>query len=217
MNPPRPRRHARHFLCCATLLAALSAAPGRASCPVEGDATSSPAKTLNRLKNRTSFPTASQIDSSITLARIAAPGHDAQRFSSSRAATVVGFVDSVYVGGIESANCHATDPLNRDTHIEITPALEEDRSKRVIVEVTPRLRQLMKAHGADWRTSALEARLFHHQVRFTGWMMFDTDHATESRNTHQGTAEVWRATAWELHPVTAIQVLSATSPTAHPR
>jgi hypothetical protein len=37
--------------------------------------------------------------------------------------------------------------------------------------------------------------------------MFDEEHDRESENTNPGHSENWRATAWELHPVTAIQVV----------
>jgi hypothetical protein len=46
-----------------------------------------------------------------------------------------------------------------------------------------------------------------HWVQFEGWLYFDLGHATEAENTAPGNPENWRATAWELHPVTKITVL----------
>jgi len=46
------------------------------------------------------------------------------------------------------------------------------------------------------------------RVRFEGWLMFDIEHDEESENTSPGRPVNWRATAWELHPVTAIHVLT---------
>jgi hypothetical protein len=46
-----------------------------------------------------------------------------------------------------------------------------------------------------------------HWVQFEGWLYFDLGHATEAENTARGNPENWRATAWELHPVTKITVL----------
>ena len=41
--------------------------------------------------------------------------------------------------------------------------------------------------------------------------MLDGEHADEAENTRPGRARNWRATAWEVHPVTGIEV------TARPR
>jgi hypothetical protein len=46
-----------------------------------------------------------------------------------------------------------------------------------------------------------------HRVRFKGWLLFDREHADEAENTKPGRAANWRATAWEIHPVTTIEVL----------
>jgi hypothetical protein len=40
-----------------------------------------------------------------------------------------------------------------------------------------------------------------------GWLLFDREHAGESENTAPGRAANWRATAWELHPVTKIEII----------
>ena len=45
------------------------------------------------------------------------------------------------------------------------------------------------------------------RVRVAGWLMFDHEHADEAENTRPGERDNWRATAWEIHPVTAIAVL----------
>jgi hypothetical protein len=123
---------------------------------------------------------------------------------------VEGYVDTVYVGGIESANCEATNPADRDTHIEITLDAQHTREdQRVIVEVTPRWRRMVAAQGKDWSTAGLAAALIGRRVLVTGWMMFDIDHASQSLNTKTSGKHVWRATAWEVHPVTELQVLPA--------
>jgi hypothetical protein len=38
-------------------------------------------------------------------------------------------------------------------------------------------------------------------------MLFDTEHVGESENTAPGSPGNWRATAWEIHPVTGITLL----------
>ena len=44
------------------------------------------------------------------------------------------------------------------------------------------------------------------QIR--GWLFLDQIHADEAENTTPGRKKNWRATAWELHPVTSIEVLA---------
>jgi hypothetical protein len=44
-------------------------------------------------------------------------------------------------------------------------------------------------------------------VKVTGWMLFDVEHQSEAENTAPGRPRNWRATAWEVHPVTAIEIV----------
>jgi hypothetical protein len=64
----------------------------------------------------------------------------------------------------------------------------------------------MKAEGVDWSTKALRSKLLGRWVTFTGWMLFDEEHASQAENTNPGRPRNWRATAWEIHPVTQIVV-----------
>jgi hypothetical protein len=178
------------------------------ACPAAGDTRSSTRRALNEFKNRTVPPEPVNVDSQVTLAALLAPGDDRDRWDEHRAATVVGYVFDVRPGGIESANCHARDADQRDTHI--TLALDPGRgngSERVIVEVTPRIRTLMASRGVDWSTRALRRDLLGRWVRVTGWLLFDSEHAQQSENTAPARPANWRATAWELHPVTAIAIV----------
>jgi hypothetical protein len=85
--------------------------------------------------------------------------------------------------------------------------MKADGSKRVIVEVTPRWREIMKKKGIDWTTSALRKTLLGRWVKVKGWMLFDFEHKDEAENTKLGRARNWRATAWEIHPVTSIEIV----------
>ncbi len=181
-------------------------------CPVQGNAVRSHNQELNRAKNRSAVPTDADIDGSVTLVALAAPssGGDETRWDERRAAEVVGYVVRVLPGGqAETTNCKKSDPVHRDTHIEIVadPA-DAAENRRVIVEVTPRWRAAMAAKGVDWSTDHLRAVLEGHRVRVRGWLMFDWEHQNQAENTAPGNASNWRATAWEIHPITAIVVLS---------
>jgi len=174
-------------------------------CGLEGDAKPQALKNLNRLKNRFVPPAASQMNTEITLGDILAPGNDLNRWKESQGATVTGYVIDVKPGGPETVNCHATDPPHVDTHIEL--ALNPGDSQGIthmIVEVTPRGRAIMASKGKNWSTANLRRTLMGHKIAVTGWMMIDRQHCNASENTNPGNANNWRATCWEIHPVTGM-------------
>jgi hypothetical protein len=162
---------------------------------------------LNKLKNRSAPPTRAEIDSTVTLAKMLAPGNDEARWSNGKAAKITGYVCDVKPGGVETCNCKTKDVDKRDTHIELLlDPMHDAKMLRVVVEVTPRIREKMKAEGVDWSTKALRSKLLGRWVTFTGWMLFDEEHASQAENTNPGRPRNWRATAWEIHPVTQIVV-----------
>src|SRR5262249_42814416 len=150
-------------------------------CPLQGDARDPNVKDLNRLKGRYHSPVASDIDSTVTLTAMVSPGDDEDRFDVKSAATVIGFVLEVRVGGKETCNCHATDPKERDTHIALTLSEGAEKTQSVVVEVTPRTRLLRARAGHnDWTTSALKENLEGKWVEVTGWLLFDFEHIGEA-------------------------------------
>jgi hypothetical protein len=62
----------------------------------------------------------------------------------------------------------------------------------------------------DWSSSALHSKYQGHKVRITGWLFFDEMHVLEADNTDQGDQKGkanWRATCWEIHPITSIEIV----------
>jgi len=177
-------------------------------CSLPGNAQSAHRQDLNRLKNRITAPDAADIDGSVTMSALTAPGDDTNRWSTARGATITGFVIDVKKGGEETVNCGEKEELYRDTHIELVVQQGITAKKqRIIVEVTPRWREFMKTQGQNWTTDSLATRLEGRTVRFTGWLFFDDEHDDESENTRPGRVLNWRATAWEIHPVTRIEIV----------
>jgi hypothetical protein len=181
------------------------ARPG--NCPLIGDAKQALAKELNPYKNREDAPSVAKINPAATLAAVLGPGNDLRRWSRDDGATFEGTVVGVKIGGIESVNCHAKDAAHRDTHIELALDAGASEIQRVIVEVTPRWRDQM-AVIADWSTAALKKQLLGKRVRITGWLFDDLEHEAEAENTNPGGGKNWRATVWEIHPITGITALS---------
>ncbi|HTR21891.1 MAG TPA: SH3 domain-containing protein [Gemmatimonadales bacterium] len=184
-------------------------------CDLEGTATSEKFRALNVLKNRITQPGSADIDRGATLNAILAPGSDSTRWSETKGASVVAYVAEVKHGAVETVNCGDSLQPYEDTHIELVgQAADAGVKNPVIAEVTPRWRDYMKGKSHDWSTPTLRATLRHHWVRFTGWLMKDFQHAGQADNTNPGGvgAGNWRATAWEIHPITDFKLCPNDSP-----
>jgi len=176
-------------------------------CGMEGTAKRDNVKAVNGLKNRYTPPTDADIDPDVTLAAMLAPGDDIDRFDWSKAATITGFVIDVKPGGNETCNCGAGAQIDRDTHIELALSEDAPETQRVVVEITPRFRQQMSANGIDWSTPEIRRGIKGKWVEVTGWLLFDIMHVHEAENTNPGNDRNWRATCWEIHPISRIRLL----------
>jgi hypothetical protein len=180
-------------------------------CPPEGTATSSPHQKLNRLKNRISKPHASDIDGEVTFDALRAPSTDDHtRWSTGTAATIEGYCRLAKAAGGETCNCGKTQTALTDTHFEIVSG-SNDHGQPVIAEVTPVWKLIHKHFNQeDWSSSELHSKYQGHKVRITGWLFFDEMHVLEADNTDQGDQKGkanWRATCWEIHPITSIEIV----------
>jgi hypothetical protein len=177
----------------------------QAHCPQPGCAITPAKRALVRLKNRDAPPKEEDFDRRVTLAALLQSGEDRARWPALKAATIEGYVVAVGDGAIEAANCFSL--TRRDTHIDVALRPDAPPRERMVLEVTPRLREWARQQGLDWSTLALKRELTGHWCSFEGWLLFDTEHAEESENIAPGRKGNWRATSWELHPVTRLRVV----------
>ena len=175
------------------------------NCPSVGIALTSRARNLHRLKNRTAFPQATDFDSRVTLDALLQRGDDSNRWSTDHAARVQAYVMDVAYAGAEATNCY--NPCRRDIHIAISTGKDAPKTEQVIVEITPNLRDWATGQGIDWSEQTLQQQLVGHWCEFEGWLYFDVGHAEEAENSTPNRPGNWRATAWEIHPVTKITVV----------
>ncbi len=195
-------------------------------CPMKGQTNTGCLQALNRLKNRwKQEPASDEINSAITLEAILASGDDENRWSTDDGAEITGYVSSVTGTGPESCNCYKTTQKYQDIHIDVVTNPDvldgaNPECKKFVVEITPRWKKLK-----GWTLSAIKNQLEGKWVKFRGWMFFDRFHIKESLNTRNSnsfrcrgfagpftcggpsTSDVWRATAWEIHPVTSFEVV----------
>jgi hypothetical protein len=176
-----------------------------APCPRQGCALTAEKRAFVLLKNRETRPAPTDFDRGVSLDALLAAGDDTSRWSESRAGTVEGYVVGVQTGGVESSNCFSL--TRRDVHIHVARRADASATETVVVEVTPRAAEAARARGLDWSLAALKRDLTGRLCRFEGWLLFDREHADESLNTAPGNPVDWRATAWELHPATRIEIV----------
>jgi hypothetical protein len=172
-------------------------------CPTSGIAFTKERRALHRLKNRTALPQPSDFDDRVTLVSLLKPGDDSARWSATRAARIEGYVASVAAARTELANCY----WGCDTHIHIASRPNASPREHVVIETTPRIEAWARSRGWNWTAENLKRELIGRLVRFEGWLLFDSSHALESENIAPGMQHNWRATAWEIHPVTKIEVI----------
>jgi len=175
------------------------------NCPNEGIALTRRARNLHRLKNRTALPQPTDFDSRVTLDELLKPADDTSRWSTDRAGRVEGEVIDVAYARPEATNCFS--PCRRDIHILLATQKGAAKNEQVVLEVTPNLREWVTRQGIDWSEETLHTQLVGHWCEFEGWLYFDVGHEEESENTAPHNQNNWRATAWEIHPVTAIRVI----------
>lgn len=98
-------------------------------------------------------------------------------------------------GSGESTNCHMKRGAEVDWHLAIVGREGEGEGESVVVETTPRVR----SNHPKWTAGRLGPWVdAADPVRISGWLFFDPAH----RN-HLGR---YRATLWEIHPITRIEV-----------
>lgn len=175
------------------------------NCPSAGIALTVRARDSHLLKNRTAFPKGADFDSRITLAALLQPGNDHDRWSTDRAARIQGLVIDVAYARTEATNCFNLS--RRDIHILIAQRKDATKTEQVVVEVTPQFQEWAAQQGMDWSEQTLQAQLVGRWCEFEGWLYYDIDHDEESENTAPNKPKNWRATAWEIHPITKITII----------
>lgn len=181
---------------------------GSKSCPREGIANNDEDSIRNTLKNRWLLPSESDIDTSFNWENLYQDGGDPRRFNQSKAGKLRGYIALVTQQNAESCNCNFKDKTFSDLHIHLSPSEEAipEKWQYVIVEITPRLRELMKLKNADWSYKELK-KLRRKEVEIEGWLFYDWEHGDKAYLYNGDEQKSWRATAWEIHPVTSLKII----------
>ena len=113
--------------------------------------------------------------------------------------SVEGYLAGAKEEGKEATNCGLDTHDWHDWHVWLVETAGEgtsrDRTRAIVVEVTPRVR----AGHATWELDSLRSfQRNGERVRVSGWLMLDPDHPDQVGNT--------RGTTWEIHPIIRIEV-----------
>jgi len=155
---------------------------------------------MNRMKNRDGIT--GSIDHSITIQDLINSPEQTD-LDENTAVEITGFVADVIAGTPnETCNCARSDIA--DIHIDVVDKKKDrnNNDKYVIVEISPRFQDKL----GDMTT--VKKKITGKWVKFTGWLTYDYKHRSNARNVKK-TGNIWRATAWEVHPVTAFKVVPA--------
>lgn len=180
---------------------------GDKSCPLEGIADSDKDKLSNRLKNRWAFPKESDIDTSFNWENLYQDGGNPRRFDRTKAGRLRGFVAFVTPQNAESCNCNFKDKAFSDIHIHLSPSEEakDEKWQHIIVEITPRLREIMKVKNEDWSYNNLK-KLRGQEIEVEGWLFYDWEHGDKAYLYNGDEQKSWRVSAWEIHPITSLTI-----------
>jgi hypothetical protein len=112
-----------------------------------------------------------------------------------------GYVVDVKKSGPESCNCKSS--IDHDFHIMVIPSPEDEgnKSKYVIVEITPRIKKLL-----NWTDQEI-FDLKGNYVNFFGYKFADLEHKNASVKSYPKRASCWRGSINEIHPVTKFVIM----------
>jgi hypothetical protein len=178
-------------------------------CGMEGTAQKRDDKDANRLKNRWIMPKNKDFDSNFTWNILFGENDEnPKKYSPNKAARITGYVAYISKSGKETCNCGYKEPEFHDYHINLVvdTSYYQDKTQHLIVEITPRLREIMKAQGIDWNLNALK-KIRHKRIEVEGWLFYDWEHGDKAYLRTGDTVKSWRATCWEIHPITSLKVL----------
>ncbi|MBC8031224.1 MAG: hypothetical protein H7Z16_14000 [Pyrinomonadaceae bacterium] len=176
-------------------------------CRACGNATSLKGQKLNVLKNRDDAATDVK---TLTIADIRKPSNN-DTFDPNTQVEVTGYVASVEKGGFKEG-CNCGKGYLRDIHINVVAKASEKNKNRkfVIMEISPRWQEKLgfDPSNYDAMLAAASTKFKNKWVTFRGWLLYDVFHESETESTNPGGPTNWRATPWEVHPVTSFTVLA---------
>lgn len=185
----------------------LAQTDGSRECPPQGDATKTSLQRLNEAKARLDEVSDDDVDDTVTMESLSEPGDDSMRWQDGQGVEVTAYVLEVRDGGASSSNCHSSQAADHDTILELGPTADAlDQAHHFYAVVTPQLRRAVAADRVNWSTGALRAHYLQRWVIVRGWLLFNSEAAARSLHTGTLGGTFTRMSAWEIHPVTSLEL-----------
>ncbi len=179
-------------------------------CPMEGCGGGDPK--LNVKKNRTVLPTGTIEEftyEDFMHLEEERPAHwtpgqertEVEGMGEDTPVALTGYMIGAHPGSPETCNCKLTGLEDNDFHINIVERPTDRMRDSIVVEMTPRIR----AQHPGWTLPKLHSLLQSNTpayVKVTGYLLFDSEHASRSGGP--------RATIWQVHPITKFEVCKST-------
>lgn len=155
---------------------------------------------FDSLKNRFTIPKAY---GSIDFTKMASMKYD-DKTSQDKAVKIKAYIIEIKYGGPETCNCHTKIKDDFDVHIVLSKDENDlDAKDGIVAELTPRIRALLKN---GWDKATVERTFLHQWVTVSGYLFDDKEHKAMSAADGAHPNNTHRATCWEIHPVTNIEL-----------
>ena len=167
-------------------------------CPPEGTGKNAKEKHANTLKNRSVIVNKARIPMTLSLDSVLVIGQDSARFRDSNYVVMDGFVVEFKSGESESCNCNSVEEKNHDIHIYVGKTPDAKKENCMICEITPPYKNSVHPDVKS---------MVGQRVVVEGFLFYDAEHKGNAKNTCKRCTNTWRATVWEIHPVTLLEVV----------
>jgi len=171
-------------------------------CPKAGDASTPEKKQLNVFKN-TGMGTGSRVPELLPLRNLlpSVKRKDRNLFMNGAYVSTEGILVSFEEEGPESCNCQLATKREKDGDVHMYLGLKDNAAKKncIVVEITPAFKKKHPQYADLLHANS--------KVRITGFLLYDFIHEKDALATCTHCAGAWRKTCWEIHPVTAVELL----------
>jgi len=174
-------------------------------CPPEGDATRENKKELNRKKNKDVNIDSLQEPEELELRKLLPSvrrKNDRKLWKEGAYVVMEGYLVDFAEQGPESCNCGEARVADKNGDVHMFLGLAKNSAKKncLVIEITPKFKDMFP----DYKEQFLKKKA---KIRVYGYLFYDFPHEKDAFTTCNACTHIWRKTPWEVHPITAIEII----------